>query len=296
MNAFIIHSGVDYKIATERVEEIKKRIPSFNALVLKNTNCLWKIEARRKIKNAQIIVFFVGKKSHESKNIGWEIDTAIKYQKPIYTIDLEKGVTTHGALSVKNEYSGNMDHYHTPTTEKELIRIIEEYNAGDYGVLNGEIQEEDKKILFEQYKIFLKTSEDLVARRQNLNSFYISINSLVVTLFGAVLAFNFQLSLKLMIGLLFCFVGIVLSASWIKMLTSYGNLNGSKFTIVKSLEKKLPASLYSAEWAALSDKLNKKKYVSFTKGEKRIPVIFIIMYSVLTAGLTAYVLVKYIKA
>lgn len=59
--------------------------------------------------------------------------------------------------------------------------------------------------------------------------------------------------------------------------------------IISSIEKYLPASLYDAEWAALSDKLNKKQYVSFTDNEKQIPRIFIIIYgaifTVLAVGL-----------
>lgn len=48
--------------------------------------------------------------------------------------------------------------------------------------------------------------------------------------------------------------------------------------IISYIEKQLPASLYDAEWAALSDKLNKRKYVSFTNSEKRVPVLFVVVY------------------
>lgn len=73
-------------------------------------------------------------------------------------------------------------------------------------------------------------------------------------------------------------VGVILSVSWTKLLSSYGNLNGSKMKIISYIEKQLPVSLYDAEWEALSDRLNKKKYVSFTDSEKRIPILFIAVY------------------
>ena len=83
------------------------------------------------------------------------------------------------------------------------------------------------------------------------------------------------------VGLLFAAVGVVLSLSWIRLLASYGNLNSSKMRIISSIERQLPASLYDAEWAAMSDRLNKKRYVSFTESEKNIPRLFIVLYAVI---------------
>lgn len=48
--------------------------------------------------------------------------------------------------------------------------------------------------------------------------------------------------------------------------------------IISRIEKQLPLSLFDAEWAALSDKLNKKKYVSFTESEQIIPRLFGLLY------------------
>jgi hypothetical protein len=83
---------------------------------------------------------------------------------------------------------------------------------------------------------------------------------------------------KFLTGILLSIVGIILSVSWVKLLASYGDLNSSKMKIISYIEKQLPASLYDAEWAALSDKLNKRKYVSFTNSEKRVPVLFVAVY------------------
>ena len=136
----------------------------------------------------------------------------------------------------------------------------------------------DKSILLEQYKVFLQTSEDLVSRRQNVNNFYISINSALMAAFGIIWALNILPIYKFFTGILLSIVGIILSISWIKLLASYGDLNSSKMKIISYIEKQLPASLYDAEWAALSDKLNKRKYVSFTNSEKKVPLLFIIVY------------------
>ena len=93
--------------------------------------------------------------------------------------------------------------------------------------------------------------------------------------FGMIWALDMLLLYKIFVTFLLSLVGAILSVSWIKLLASYGDLNSSKMKIISYMEKQLPASLYDAEWAALSDKLNKRKYVSFTDSEKRVPALFI---------------------
>ena len=100
--------------------------------------------------------------------------------------------------------------------------------------------------------------------------------------------------IRSLIGIIFSVVGVVLSIAWIKMLIAYGNLNGSKMKIISSIEKQLPASLYDAEWAALSDKLNKKRYVSFTDNEKQVPIIFIMIYSAIFIMLMISFVISYL--
>ena len=163
-------------------------------------------------------------------------------------------------------------------SEKELLDIVKGYDAGDYGLFNATVEDMDQGALLEQYKLFLQTSEDLVSRRQNVNNFYISISSALIAIMGVILAMDFDYFSEMIIGLACCVVGLILSVSWAKSLSCYGNLNSSKMKIISSIEKQLPLSLFDAEWAALSDKLNKKKYVSFTESEQIIPRLFGLLY------------------
>lgn len=225
-----------------------------------------------------MVIFFIGENSHKSPYIGWEINTAIKYDKPIYTIKLNEKFKSHEALKIADDFSNESKSYDRPIDFDQLITLIERHNSGDYKVFNQNVENIDKSILLEQYKLFLQTSEDLVSRRQNVNSFYISINSALVAVFGALLALDISSFYKCVISIVLAIVGIILSVSWVKILISYGDLNSSKMKIISHIEKQLPASLYDAEWAALSDKLNKRKYVSFTNSEKRVPYLFTIVY------------------
>ena len=278
MNVFVIHSGKDRDDVEKMLSTIQQSSHEFNPLLLKNGGVFWKIDAKRKIKKSQLVIFFVGENSHKSVNIDWEINTAIKFGKPIYTVKLRDDYKLNTSLEVIDPFSGNKELYSKSSDLESIIDLIKKHKSGEYHVFNQSIDSIDKNILLEQYKIFLQTSEDLVSRRQNVNNFYISINSALMAAFGLILALDILSVYKFFTGVLLSIVGIILSISWIKLLASYGDLNASKMKIISCIEKQLPASLYDAEWAALSDKLNKRKYVSFTNSEKRVPLLFIIVY------------------
>jgi hypothetical protein len=181
-------------------------------------------------------------------------------------------------LKIADAFSGEEDFYSKDMSFEEIKDVIKKYDDGDYKVFNQELDSMDKSVLLEQYKIFLQTSEDLVARRQNVNNFYISINSALMATFGVIWALEILPFYKFAIGALLALVGMILSISWIKLLESYGNLNSSKMKILGMLEKKLSASLFDAEWEAMSSKYNKKKYVSFSERERQLPIIFNCMF------------------
>ncbi|MBQ3602201.1 MAG: toll/interleukin-1 receptor domain-containing protein [Clostridia bacterium] len=278
MNVFVIHSGADYDATNRVVATLKQKVYSLNALILKNGTVFWKIDASKKIKKAQMVIFVVGENSYKSPYIAWEIKETIKHKKPIYILKLDEGNQLHSAVYVNDDFTKEKMSYGKVVSIEELSDVIKSYDLGDYGLFNASPAELNQEALLEQYKLFLQTSEDLVNRRQNVNSFYISISSALVAIMGVLFAMDFGQRAKLIIVLFFCIIGIILSISWSKILSCYGNLNSSKMKIISNIEKKLPLSLFDAEWAALSDKLNKKKYVSFTESEQVIPRLFCCVY------------------
>ena len=274
MDIFVIHSRKNSDKVDEYVSRLQQKIYGLNAVVLKENHLFWKKQAEDKIKKSQLVLFVVGEKSHESPYIGWEIAKAKKLGKPVFAIKISPECELH------EELFDSLNHgetYDDEVTVDQLCDIIAKHNSKNYSVLNQKPEEIDKELLLEQYKIFLQTSEDLVARRQSVNNFYISINSVLMTLFGALFVAQ-NVKMTCLLGIFFSIVGIILSVSWKNLIVSYGNLNGSKMAIISHIEKFLPASLYDAEWEALSDRLNKRKYVSFTDSETIIPRIFIVFY------------------
>ena len=292
MNVFVIHSGADYEETNKLISSLKQKVYSLNALVLENGNCFWKLDASAKIKKAQMVLFVTGENSHASPNIGWELREAIKRKKPIYILKLKEEFPLHKDLHTMDPFTGKRTLYGKVVSQEDLVNVIQDHHAGDYGLFNHDPAEQDQAIILEQYKLFLQTSEELVKRRQNVNSFYISINSALVAVMGVLFAMDFAHDAEAVIGLVFCLIGLILSISWTKILTSYGNLNSSKMKIISNIEKKLPLSLFDAEWAALSDRLNKKKYVSFTESEQIIPRLFGIVYFLILVMIVVSCFVK----
>ena len=282
MNAFIIHSNQDNDEVKNRLKIIQNSINTFNPLLLENGGLFWKFNARKKISISNIIFVFIGKTSYLSPYIGWEINEAIRFNKQIVILKLEEMNNCPTALKYKDGFTKNTKIYGKIKSMDDVIKSLRSYEEGNYNVFNEQNNNpENTNLLFEQYKLFLQTSETLVQRRQNVNNFYITVNTILMSFCGTVLAFDIEFEYKMIIILVFSLIGIIISVSWINILISYGNLNSSKMKIISILEKNMPASLFDAEWEVLTDKLNNKKYVSFTESEKRIPRIFIAIYSLI---------------
>ena len=289
MKIYVIHSFKDKTAVRERVKKLESETANSEIIMLQPGGRLWKLDARKRIKQAQLVLVFLGAETHSSKNVEWEINKAVAYEKKLVSVFLSSENALHSALE-KLKGSNKKNGLYEEMGLDDLIRYINSYTSGDYSLFNSfpEGKEADDK-LFEQYKLFLQTSETLVARRQSVSSFYITVNTALFTLTTAILALTDNLLWKMFCTLVFSVVGIIMCVSWIRLLRSYGNLNASKLRIISIIEKKLPASLFDAEWRALSDKLNSRPYVSFTESEVKIPELFLGVYSFILLGFTVYV-------
>ncbi|MDO4413601.1 MAG: hypothetical protein Q4C20_00845 [Erysipelotrichaceae bacterium] len=255
------------------------------------------------IKMAQMVLVVIGSDScdqKKKKTMGWEVQQALKYNKQLMVINL-------GDYAMP-EYLTAVDRFtkqKRPVAEQqdltEVKKRIDNYAKGYYNIFSDKyktMQSDERKShsgeLLDQYKLFQKTSEDLVARRQTVNSFYISVNGAMVTLVGVVMGLV-EMPAKIYVLVFMCIVGIILDMSWISILESYGMLNSAKMKVIRLLEEQLPVLLYDSEWKVMSDKLNNRKYVSFTDSEKRIPKIFAFIYSTVLIISLIYGLICYFQ-
>ncbi len=146
-------------------------------------------------------------------------------------------------------------------------------NKSDYGT-------KYKDHLFEQYKLFVESIENTSDRRQQANSYFIAINTAIISIIG--LSFqtkifdqaNWLKALLALLGLIICII------FWF-LIHSYKQLNTGKFAVVHEIEKELPLALYNYEWKLLGEGKNRKQYFPFSHVELYIPWVFGIIYLVM---------------
>lgn len=127
--------------------------------------------------------------------------------------------------------------------------------------------------LFDQYKLYVEMADRISSRRLTANSFFLAINSAIITLGGYTtlrLGELAPMSLAAAVSL----AGITLCLLWFRILQSYRDLNTAKFTVIHEMEKLLPLSPYHAEWQAVGRGAKPSKYLPLTHLELLVPWIF----------------------
>ena len=128
----------------------------------------------------------------------------------------------------------------------------------------------DKNNLLEQYKTYVESADKISDRRINVDTFFITLNSALIT----VMTIFFSNTTLLLI---LAFLGIIFSVLWFLNLKNYKHINACKFHIIQQVERNLPINLYKMEWNILTK--SKKKYLPVSKLEMFLPFIFVIIYT-----------------
>jgi hypothetical protein len=138
--------------------------------------------------------------------------------------------------------------------------------------------------LLELYKIMVASSEALVARRQGVNTFFLTINGAVLTAIGLVLSSESDRRLQAAgVGTL-AITGAILGVAWRSLIRSAGQLNTGKFAVINRIEKILNAAIFWAEWQALEAGKNPRKYRTFSSREVWTPWAFCAVYVIAALG------------
>lgn len=143
----------------------------------------------------------------------------------------------------------------------------------DSELINKDYGDSFQKHLLEQYKLFVETSLDVTSKRLESNKFHLTLNSVVFGFTSYMTILN-----QYAVIILFSFVGILVSAVWLKNIFAYRELNSAKFKVIHELEKHLPARLFKCE-----EEHYLKRYHGLTATEKFYPIIFIALYIALIA-------------
>lgn len=133
----------------------------------------------------------------------------------------------------------------------------------------------DHNELFQQYRMFVDSAEKISERRNQLNTFFIALHSLLVSGLSLFKSEIFAYIIPI------CVFGCVLAFLWWYMLCNYRALNKAKFTIIQEIEKKLPLNLYNSEWSLYKTskhRWNPTRYLSFARLEMVLPWLLIAVY------------------
>jgi hypothetical protein len=149
-----------------------------------------------------------------------------------------------------------------------------------------------KQHLLELYKLYVEMADNVSARRSRANTFFLSVNTLLVTAIGILseLQSGFE-TLNLWWVLVASFAGILFCWTWLSTINSYRQLNSGKFKVIHLIEERLPLAMYKAEWAYLKPKMGVSRYKQLTVVELWVPKIFAVVYLVLMI-IAAILLVK----
>jgi hypothetical protein len=131
--------------------------------------------------------------------------------------------------------------------------------------------------ILEQYKLYVEMADRVSSRRGLTNTFFLTLNTAIFTAIGLFWKDRpsvspWVLALPLVIALGQC-------AAWWWIVRSYRQLNTAKFKVVGALEDRLPASAYwRAEWIALGEGTDWRKYLPLSHLEQWVPVLFALVY------------------
>lgn len=130
------------------------------------------------------------------------------------------------------------------------------------------------------YKLMVASSESLVARRQGVNTFFLTINGAILTAVGLLIGNQADPKLQAIGLTVLTVTGAILALAWKSLIRSFGQLNTGKFAVINRIETILPAAIYLAEWKALEEGRNPRKYRSFTSREVWTPWTFFAIYCI----------------
>lgn len=126
--------------------------------------------------------------------------------------------------------------------------------------------------LFDQYKLYVEMADRISGRRQTANSYFLTVNTALLSYVGYITTKD--ASYIWLLGI----VGMALCYLWYSLIASFRGLNSAKFTVIHSIEKRLPLSPFDAEWELMGRGTDPERYKPFTHIETGVPWVFAVLH------------------
>jgi len=130
---------------------------------------------------------------------------------------------------------------------------------------------------FDQYKMYVDSVEKISDRRQNANKFFLTINTVLIS----IISLSFQVKILNDYSwsrVLLAVLGVIICVIFWFLLRAYKQLNTGKFAVIHEIEQMLPLAPYDYEWKILGEGRDKSKYYPFSHIELFVPWVFGIIY------------------
>lgn len=137
-------------------------------------------------------------------------------------------------------------------------------------------RDDQKLALFELY---LGTAEKIIDRRAQANSWMLSVNSAIVALYAYLQADKMAVGAGQKAVWLWAIpaAGAIVCLAWAALLTSYRQLNRTKFAVLREIEADLPVAPFTRE----RETYRPDQRLSLSNIERLIPGCFTLLYAVM---------------
>ncbi|WP_038002452.1 TIR domain-containing protein [Teredinibacter turnerae] len=206
----------------------------------------WKDRVEKHIKEANFVIFLLGKETFKSDPMKWEYAKAKSLNKQIVGIKLghacEDSVLFCQGFPIFREIDQCWEYLDKTYTE-------------------------DRQLLLEQYKIMVASTEKVTDQRMRVNNLFFTVTSSILSV-SLVVGKAFEFSLAGSLGMLvLSIMAFVVTFFWEKLVRSYGTLNTGKFTVIDQIEKQLRTNMFEQEWIILQHQIG---YDSNTETEVKV--------------------------
>jgi predicted small integral membrane protein len=157
--------------------------------------------------------------------------------------------------------------------------------------------EQQRKELIDSYRFLCQDSELLGSRRQALNNFFLSLNSMLIAGIGMMIKEAVERSLRqtALTGIMvfiaqLAAAGLLLAWHWRGLIRNYAGLQRANDTIARTIESKLAVSVLSARRM-----LTTRDHISLAEMESHIALIFTIIYSAIVISAITMIVIEQVR-
>ena len=160
---------------------------------------------------------------------------------------------------------------HPDPASSPLRSALQRAPRSEYGALY-------EQHLFDQYKLAVEMADRVSARRMQANTFFLGVNTGLLTIFATLVKEKILTGVS---GALPILALVILCFVWWRIVRSYRQLNSGKYAVILELENLLPVAPYAAEWIALGEGKDPRRYLPLTHVENWVPRLFGVLYVLL---------------